>query len=91
MASRSLSPSGRTIGKEVRRLSGIEAYSTEGTVVQRHTTTFGSPQPEALGETISQLHATQKLTEGILGSAPDTAAGDWAASEELTSRQEQLY
>jgi hypothetical protein len=62
MASRSLSPSGRSIGEEARRLASIEAYSTEETVVQRHMTTFGSPQPEVLGDAISQLHATQKLT-----------------------------
>jgi hypothetical protein len=34
----------------------------EETVVQRHMTAFRSPQPEALGEAISHLHATLKQT-----------------------------
>ena len=95
MASRSLLPSGRSIGEEARRLASIEAYSTEETVVQRHMTTFGSPQPEVLGDAISQLHATQKLTYEQLKEFWDQhqtlrqATG--TAFEESTSRQEQLY
>jgi hypothetical protein len=67
----------------------------EETVVQRHMTAFGSPQPVVLGDAISQLHATQKLTYEQLKEFWDQhqtlrqATG--TAFEESTSRQEELY
>jgi hypothetical protein len=95
MASRSLSPLGRAIGEEVERLVGIETHSREEIAVQRHTSGFGSPQPEGLGEAISQLHATQQLTHEQLkefwGQHQNLRQATDTAFEESTSHQEQLY
>jgi hypothetical protein len=86
---------GRTIRDEVGRLACIEAYTTEEALVQRHMTAFGSPQPQALGETISQLHATQKLRYEQMKEFWDqhqTFRQETGTTfEQSTGRQEQLY
>jgi hypothetical protein len=66
-----LSPRGRSISEEVRRLAVIEMSSavrgqpvtlSEWIVVQRHAVSSPQPNmPEEVGQAINQLDATQRL------------------------------